>query len=182
MTRKELTAFPMLLSRKEGNIMKRWMTISVTFLLLITMLPLTAFASSDQNQISETTGEVMIQEIHYEDGSSLEIITSWNSTAQDRGTKTGTKVYNKRDASGALEWKATLTASFTYNGISATCTSASCSVSIYNSNWYTVSNSTVRSGNTATASLKMGYSVLGSTPIIYSYTITLSCDANGNLS
>lgn len=162
--------------------MKRWMTITIAFFLLITMLPLTAFASADLNQISETADEVMVQEIHYEDGSTLEIITSWKPTAQDRGTKTGTKVYNKRDASGALEWKAMLTASFTYTGTSATCTSASCSVSIYNSSWYTVSNSTVRSGNTAIAYLKMGYSILGSTPITYSYTITLSCDANGNLS
>ena len=162
--------------------MKRWMTITIASLLLITMLPLTAFASAEMNEISETADEVMIQEILYEDGSSLEIITSWKLTDQDRGTKTGTKVYNKRDASGALEWKATLTASFTYNGTSATCTSASCSVSIYNSSWYTISYSAVRSGNTATAYLKMGYSALGSTPITYSYTITLSCDANGNLS
>ena len=66
---------------------------------------------------------VVIQGILYEDGSSLEIITSWKLTDQARGTKTGTKVYNKRDASGALEWKATLTASFTYKGTSATCTS-----------------------------------------------------------
>lgn len=54
-------------------------------------------------------------------------------------------------------------------------------VTVYNSNWYTVSKTTTRSGNTATGVLTMGKKVLGITISQPTYTTTLTCDRNGNL-
>ena len=49
--------------------------------------------------------------------------------------------------------------------------------------WYEYSNSTTRSGATATTELTMGLKgIFGITVKKYSYTITLTCDKNGNLS
>ena len=160
--------------------MKRLISVSLSLFIILVLFPLCAFAS-ENNSAEEAAGQT-IQRIVYADGSSLEIITAASESVRAVNTKTGTRIYNKRTASGALEWTAALTATFTYNGTTATCTSASCSVTIYDSSWSTVSNSTTRSGNTATTHLTMSYSPLGITPVTRSYTITLSCDANGNLS
>lgn len=154
--------------------MKRFVICALALALLIISLPLQTFADEESKP-----NIANVQVILLEDGASIEIITEIMN--QGRGTVTGTKVYNKRDSDNNLDWTAKLTATFTYNGSSATCTSASCSVTIYDSDWFTVSNMTSKSGNTATANLLMGYRVLGVPVLFYPYTITLSCDANGNL-
>lgn len=117
----------------------------------------------------------------FDDGSCLEIvITECNTRAS--GSKSGQKTISYKNSNGEVEWKAALSASFTYTGSSATCTSANCTVTTYSNDWYVVSKSTTRSGNTATTQLTMGEKYLGVTISKPSYTITLSCDANGNLS
>lgn len=119
--------------------------------------------------------------VKFEDGSYLEIITE-QIDMRTSYTKSGSKTYNFRNKNNEIEWKAVHSASFTYTGSSATCTSASCTVTTYSNDWYVVSKSTTRSGNTSTTQLTMGEKVLGVTISKPSYTITLSCDANGNLS
>ncbi len=129
--------------------------------------------------------------IYYEDGSYV-IITVTEHVSPLNGftaglnvitsTKNASKTYTHYDSSGAIVWAATLSAAFTYNGTTSTCTAASCSTSIYSIAWYTVSSSTSRSGNTATANVTMGRKALGVTVQTIPIAITLSCDANGNLS
>ena len=98
------------------------------------------------------------------------------------GTTSGHKDMTYTASSGTVCWKATLYGTFSYTGTTATCTAASCSVIVYESNWYTVSKSATKSGNTATATVTMGRKVLGITIDKDTYTTTLSCDKNGNLS
>lgn len=154
--------------------MKR--TLSLVLCLIITLSTLTPFIAHAE-ELSEENKEIIV----FDDGSYLEIVTTSVSTRAS-GSKTGYKNYTYVDNSNVLQWKATLTASFTYTGTSSTCTSANCSVSISNSAWYVVSNSTSRSGNTATTNLTMGRKALGVTVSKPSFVITLSCDKDGNLS
>lgn len=119
--------------------------------------------------------------ITFEDGSYIEIIIEDISTRANN-TKNGYKTYSFYDSQDNLEWQAKLSASFTYDGTTSNCTSASCTVTVYDSKWYEVSNNTTRSGNTATTALTMGQKFLGVTISKPEYTITLTCDKDGNLS
>lgn len=152
----------------------RMLSLCLIILLLFSYFSTQVFASDLNSKSSSYI-------ITYEDGSYLES-TVIESGARAIGTRSGTRLLNYRSSDDELLWQAALSASFTYTGTTSTCTSASCTLTIYDSNWYQVSKSTSRSGNTATTVLTMGQKVLGVTIAKPSYTITLSCDANGNLS
>lgn len=160
------------LSRIErSTMMKRMISLALTCILLIGALPLQGLAAD----------AVCSEIIHLEDGTYLEI-TMACVEARASGTKSGKKIVHNRNADDSLNWTATLSASFTYNGSSSVCTRASCTVEIFDTEWYEISNATTRSGNTATAELKMGHKFLGITIAKPTYTIKLSCDKDGNLS
>lgn len=152
--------------------MRKFFSIFLIFTIILMIIPVNV-------QATETVENPSI--IVFEDGSYIEI-TVEVITGRATNTKNGYKTYSYYDASNNLEWQAKLSASFTYNGTTSTCTSASCSVSIYENAWYESSNSTTRSGNTATTKLVMGQKLLGVTIAKREYTITLTCDKNGNLS
>lgn len=119
--------------------------------------------------------------IRFEDGS-YAIVETITNGARASGKKSGSRPYTYYDSTGVAQWKVVLNGSFTYTGSSATCTSASCSVTIYNSEWYTISQNANKSGSTATGSFSMGRKLLGSTVETKNVTLKLSCDKNGNLS
>ena len=148
--------------------MKRFLTF-ILVISLVFSLPL--FASATQN-----TNEDII----YMDDGSYIIVTIDSMDTRASGSKTGSKSYNFYSSNDELEWKAVLSGTFTYNGTSATCTSSSCNITVYQNNWYEISKTATRSGNTAT--FTMGRKVLGITVSKKDYSLTLSCDANGILS
>lgn len=152
--------------------MKRALCLLLVCLLSFSCLGLTASAAEMEQETTIT---------YFEDGSylveTIEIIQSRAS-----GTKTGSKSKTYYGDDGTSNWKATLTGTFTYTGTSATCTASSVSVTVYDSDWYTVSKSASKSGNTATASVTMGEKLLGVTVNKMSTSSTLSCDKDGNLS
>lgn len=119
--------------------------------------------------------------IFFDDGSYI-VVRVEDVSARATNVRSGNKYLTYYDGSDNVEWEAKLTGSFTYNGTSATCTSASCTVTIYENAWYEISNTTTRSGNTATTQLTMGEKFLGITISKPQYTITLTCDKDGNLS
>lgn len=121
-----------------------------------------------------------VSTITFDDGSYL-TITVEERSARATNTTNGYKTYTFYDSTDNVEWKAKLSASFTYNGTTSTCTSGSCTVTIYDHKWYEISNTTTRSGNTATTELTLGQKFLGVTISKPQYTITLSCDKDGNL-
>lgn len=150
--------------------MKRCICMLVLFAMLVSLIPM--YASSEHNDVEIT---------YFEDGSYIVTIIS---EVQGRGTssKNGTKASTYYGNDGTAHWKATLSGTYTYNGSSATCTSSSCSVTIYNGSWYTISKSASKSSNTASASVTMGYKVLGVTTNQVTRNISLSCDKDGKLS
>ena len=150
--------------------MKRVLPIFLVLTIAIFVFPMYANAAEKENNV-----------VYFDDGSYMtaEVITN---RMRASGSVTGNKIKTYYDSEGNTKWKAVLTGSFTYTGSSATCTSASIDVTISDSNWYVVSKSASKSGNTASASVTMGKKVAGVTVSKVSANLTLSCDANGNLS
>lgn len=149
--------------------MKKAISFFAACLMVVCLLPVQAFASDSQI-------------VRYDDGSYDVIIIQEDITTRASGTKTGTVVREHRSEDNVLEWKATLKATFTYDGSTSRCTSVnSPTVTIYDSTWSLDSKSCSKSGNTATGTITMAKKLLlgsGKVPI----TLTLSCDKNGNLS
>lgn len=148
----------------------RILSLVVTMVLLIGLFPIRAFGTTQD-----------VNTIYYDDGSYLKISTE-DITPRATNTRVASRLYQYFDSSDNLEWEAELNCTFTYNGTTSSCTSASCTVTVYDSKWYEYSNSTTRSGNAATTELVMGQKFLGITIAKREYTITLTCDKDGNLS
>lgn len=150
--------------------MKRVICILLLVLMVVSILPVGAFAAETEESIT-----------YFSDGSYL-IRSIDCGFGVERSKKSGSSVYSYYGNNGDLEWTATLSATFTYDGSSATCTSSSCSVSISNSAWHLVSKSADKSGNTATGTVSMERKMLGITTGSKTINLSLSCDADGNLS
>lgn len=149
--------------------MRRCVSWLILVMLITAFLPVVV--SAEEN-VSDT--------IYFHDGSYMTVETiSGNMRAS--GSVTGSKEYTYYNSSNVSQWKAELTGSFTYNGSSSTCTSASVDVTVYDSTWYVISKSASKSGNTATASITMGRSYDGIDTNI-PVKLTLTCDADGNFS
>ena len=133
-------------------------------------------------------------EFHAEDGytvvnytnGSCTVITPVTDADSDvdpqRGTITRSKSAYHYESNGSLAWGFTLTATFSYNGSSASCTQASYSKSINNSSWSFSNGSATRSGHTATGRGAFTKKILGITIQTIPVTLTLTCDPNGNVS
>lgn len=152
--------------------MKRIVCAALAVALLVPALFINCYAVEEQ-------GEIVVAE--FDDGSYMTEVCKEN-LSRASGSKTGSKTRTYYDGNGVVVWKAVLTGTFTYTGTSSTCTSSSCSASISDSAWYVVSKSASKSSNVATASVTMGEKVLGVTVSKVSFDLTLTCDANGNLS
>lgn len=139
-------------------------------MLFINLVPFSAYAAENEQSI-----------VFFEDGCyiKVEII---ESIARASGSKTAKKQYTYYDDDNVSQWKVVLNGTFTYTGSSSTCTSSSVDVTIYNSDWYTISKSASKSNNKAVGSAKMGNRPDGVTIKTVPVNLTLSCDADGNLS
>lgn len=151
---------------------KRCLSVVLVLVILLGLLPFNVFATTETED-----SEV----IFFEDGSYI-VITIASSSNRSIYSKTGHKKLVFYDGDNNVSWEAKLSATYIYTGESATCTTASCTVTVYDNQWYEVSKSTTRSGNAATTQLTMGRKFLGVTVEKPEYTITLTCDKDGNLS
>lgn len=121
------------------------------------------------------------ERVCYADGSYV-IIEMIESATRESGSKTAKKQYSYYDNNDIQQWKVVLTGKFTYTGDGATCTSSSVDVTINYSAWYVVSKSADKSGNKAEASVRVGEKLSGTTVKVVPVDLTLTCDADGNLS
>ncbi len=142
-------------------------------LLLFALVPMNVFASEEVDGGTEV--------IYLYDGSYITIQTELLPTRAAQ-TVTGKKTYTYKNSSDEEVWRAVFSGTFTYTGTTSTCTASSCTVTITNTSWYEVSKTTGKSGNTATADLVMGRKFLGITVQKETLNMSLTCDANGNLS
>ena len=126
--------------------------------------------------------EEIKENVTYLENGSYIIDTIVEFKGRTSGSVNGSRTKSYYDANGNLDWKAVLNGSFTYTGSSATCTSSSVSVTVYDSAWYTIFKTASKSGNTASASVTMGCKELGITVDRVTIPISLTCDKDGNLS
>lgn len=103
------------------------------------------------------------------------------TTAADK-TKSGSKTVEYQNSNGTTLWYVKVSGTYTYNGNSSRCTSASVSANSYDSNWTISNKSSSKSGNTAyaTATGTLNKNSLFSQTI--TKTVSLSCSKNGTLS
>lgn len=153
--------------------MKRLFSIILVALLVVTLMPIQTFATTDIRENSNV--------VYYEDGSYVIIELTYKETRAS-GTKTASKTYKYYNSDDVEQWRAVLSGTFSYTGSSATCTASSCNVTISNSAWYVVSKSATKSANVAIGEVTIGRKFLGITVDKESATIRITCDANGNLS
>lgn len=139
-------------------------------LMIVSLVTVSGFASTNETE-----------RIYYEDGSFLSI-TIQEMDSRATGSKSGGKTYTYSNNSGEVLWKAVLVGTFTYNGSTAICTNSSCEVTVYDSEWYEVFKTVGKSGASATCELTMGKKILGITVSKKNVSMSLTCDANGNLS
>ena len=107
-------------------------------------------------------------------------ITVTNSVA--RSVKEGSKTIYCKNSSGKTLWSITVNGTFTYNGSTSSCTSASVSTSVVDGSWKIASKSSSKSGNTAKATATAHCYLNGNIINRQTKTITLKCSANGKLS
>lgn len=119
--------------------------------------------------------------IYLDDGSY--IVTEmqvYNTRATNKITATATR--RNYDADDTLNWTITLTATFTYDGVTATCTATDLDVTIYDSSWYVISAYHNRGAANGYANVQLGHKLLGVTVEKPSYYLSLNCTPEGNIS
>lgn len=124
--------------------------------------------------------------VYYDDGSYLTVSPAYDVTAVvERGTASTAAAHKDAtytNSDGELEWKYTLygTFSFTY-GVSATCTNASYSQTIYSGGWTFSNGNATASGATARGVGHYEKKFLFITIQTVDVDITLVCDKYGNV-
>lgn len=165
---------------------KRIFSIILTFLFVFTLTP-SVLAANDIELNDQNTTEIVY--LDNENYITITLITqdvsplSLASTNSNTFTKTGNKVVSCHDKKGNLEWEYTLFAEFSViEGISATCTSATYTQTIYANDWSFSNGNATKSGNTAYGIGTFKRKVLFITVDTANIDISISCDVYGNLS
>ena len=147
--------------------MKRLSLMGMALLLCINLFMISVSAAEPTQAV---------EQINYDDGTSLTITTTIYPNYTRASTRYATKEYAYTDAAGDLAFIYTLKGWFSYDGQTSSATSASAAVDIYKRGWSVTSHSEHCSGNTAYGSVTLkgptGY---------WSIDATLTCDRNGNI-
>lgn len=161
------------------------MILSFATLLLLLTPAATIHASAAQLKkeilVSSTTTQL-------ENGNS--IVTEISVPTNDTGistfattkTTSGSKTVKYRNSKGNVLWSFTVSASFTYNGSSATCTSVSTSKQINDTAWKLSNITASKSSNVAKGSVTAKEYFLGVPFNSVTENLQLKCSANGTLS
>lgn len=164
--------------------MKKFFRLLLSVILLFSCFSLSAFAVSN-NTLQST--DIKNGEVEYlSDGSYIvTTITSEETTLMRSTSKTLTKSVRVYNSDKEETCRLTLKAVFSINnGSSVTCTSSSCSTTIYQNGWSIVSTSATRSNKTsyatATATGTAKKKVLGITTKSIDLSTTITCYKDGS--
>ena len=152
-------------------IMKRSISLFLAMSLMFSL-----FAIANGRSLNEEDSLILAVE-YYPDGSYS--ITRLISETASRATITKSKVFDFYSASSVLLWQVKLTATFTYNGSTASCTNATPSYTVYNTAWKVKKATASYSGNTATGSFTVKRYNLGIPVETINKTLTLTCSPSG---
>ena len=151
--------------------MKKIISLGLVFLLAFVCF---TFPASAQEVVSINTSTSIET---FTDGSYFIIETGSYPTSARASTKNGYKTATYYTSSNVAVWAVTVNGSFSYNGTTSTATSASCSITRYDSNTSTISKNAYTSGSSAVGTATVKYK-----RIYTDKTVTLTCDRNGTLS
>ena len=155
--------------------MKRFICIIFAAMLLLTMFPMSVSADTQEKRIYLEDGSYYTETI-----CSIPLLAINSILRENTVRHNITRTYNS--ASGVAQWSFTLSGTFRYDGTSATCIATSCSTSILQSGWSCSSKSSHAVGNMAVGDVTMVKKLLGITIETRTAHLTLTCDANGNIS
>lgn len=96
--------------------------------------------------------------------------------------KTGYKTTSCKNANGTVLWSVKVTANFSYNGTTATCTSSSVSTTINNSAWKISNKYSTRCANYGTATATGQEYINNKLVKSVTKTVKLTCSPTGTLS
>lgn len=148
---------------------------------LLVVMTLFAMIQWPVNTYAMDTKEPVSVE-YMEDGSSLEIYIEETESFARTQSKSGKKTAVKKNAAGDKLWSVTVTASYTYDGKSAKCTSSSVSTASYSTYWKKYTASASRSGASGTASATFKKYENSKVTDTRTQKVTLTCSASGKLS
>ena len=143
--------------------------------LLVGTLPMNLFASGMEESIISTEYQED-GDIYYET-----VLEEVSSNARS-STKSGSKTVKCKNKKGKILWTVKVHGSFTYNGKTAKCTSATVSTTCPAVTWKIASSSAWKDGANAVAKATAKKYVSGQVTQTETKTVTLHCSASGKLS
>lgn len=154
---------------------KRILLSMFSISLLVGTLPINLVASGVEESIISTEYQED-GDIYYET-----VLEEVSSNARS-STKSGSKTVKCKNKKGKILWTVKVHGSFTYNGKTAKCTSATVSTTCPAPNWKIVSSSAWKDGANAVAKATAKKYVSGQVTKTETKTVTLHCSASGKLS
>lgn len=154
--------------------MKTFKTIT-TYIILFTLILTPCKYVNAQPCAITTSDEIHCVTVIKESSSPI-------STYATAKTKTASKTTYFQNASGNTLWYVTVTATFSYNGKSASCTSSSVSAKSCSSYWKVSNKKSSSHNNTATASATGKEYYNSKVTQTINKSVTLSCANDGTLS
>lgn len=152
----------------------------IACIILVFLLFLVSTQGVYAHTISTASEKAEIE--YFEDGSYIVTWISFSQLSTKANSITRQKTSDYYNSSNVLEWSVTLTASFSYTGTYATCTTASVSHTIYDSAWRVTSETASKSGNTATGDFTIKHYFLGIPTKTVNKTLTMTCSPSGVVS
>lgn len=153
--------------------------IALLTIIVLTFSSYTTNVNADSPRTTSTTIEYISDNIYVETIiSEEESATFFSATI----TKTVSKIFNIKNENNEILASFKLNGTFSYDGTSSTCTRCSYSPSINDNTWRFTSSNAYKSGNSAVGTFTAScyrYNIVVQT---ISKTITITCDANGNIS
>lgn len=154
---------------------KRILLSMFSISLLVGTLPMNLVASGVEESIISTEYQED-GDIYYET-----VLEEVSSNARS-STKSGSRTVKCKNKKGKILWTVKVHGSFTYNGKTAKCTSATVSTTCPAPNWKIVSSSAWKDGANAVAKATAKKYVSGQVTKTETKTVTLHCSASGKLS
>lgn len=154
-------------------------------LLLVLTVALTSLTTSNANA-APLDSTYTIEEL--DNGYYYETIIETVETSKDHLSRgavqyiTKTKTTNMKNSSGTTLWSVSITATFSYNGSSATCISCTPDAKSYASTWTIDSVVSNRSGNSATATAVATHGLSVGISESFTKSVTITCSGTGVVS
>ena len=155
--------------------LKRYIAAAIICFLLSSSI---SFAESENDTFNASDEVISSETIQLNNGCKL--ITTLYKRNQTRSSVSSYKETRFLDSDDTLLWKVVLEATFTYNGYTSSCTSASSYSRVYEGNWSERDNNTFASGNAAVANVTMVRKILFIVVETQVANLVITCDKDGN--